>query len=208
MGAFINSVPTVKVMTEKKEKSENNATGSDNQRSAVKKFDALFTGENVFADENEEAKLLYDQSRYGEYKDGKYIYSLVEGLFLLEKGRIELYDEKNKKVGFDEFMKIARKVEPNFWVRYAVYKDMRNRGYIVKTALKFGADFRVYDRGVKPGEDHARWVLFPVSESVGFSWHEFSAKNRVAHSTRKKLLIGVVDDEQDVTYYEVGWKRP
>ena len=37
----------------------------------------------------------------------------------------------------------ARKAEPNFWIRYCVFRDLRSRGYIVKTALKFGADFRV-----------------------------------------------------------------
>ena len=77
-----------------------------------------------------------------------------------------------------------------------------------KGGLKFGADFRVYERGVKPGEDHAKWVVFPVKESSTLTWHEFSAKNRVAHSTKKRLLIGCVDDEGDVTYWEARWVRP
>ena len=101
-----------------------------------------------------------------------------------------------------------KKLEPNFWIRYCVFKDIRNRGYIIKTALKFGADFRVYDRGVKPGEDHAKWIIYPVHEASTMTWYEFSAKNRVAHSTRKRLLLAVVDDEGDCTYYEVAWKRP
>ena len=79
---------------------------------------------------------------------------------------------------------------------------------MVKTALKFGADFRIYERGVKPGEDHAKWILYPVNEGSTLTWHEFSAKNRVAHSTRKRLLLGIVDSEEDVTYYEVKWTRP
>jgi len=93
-------------------------------------------------------------------------------------------------------------------VRFCVYKDLRNRGYIIKTALKFGADFRVYDRGVKPGEDHAKWIVYPVYESSTLTWYEFAAKNRVAHSTKKRLLIGVVDDENSVSYWEVRWIRP
>ena len=75
-------------------------------------------------------------------------------------------------------------------------------------ALKFGAEFRVYNKGVKPGEDHARWVVFPVHEGSTLTWYEFAAKNRVAHSTRKRLMIGIVDEEGDVTYYEIAWKRP
>ncbi|MBW2998063.1 tRNA-intron lyase, partial [Candidatus Woesearchaeota archaeon] len=40
------------------------------------------------------------------------------------------------------------------------------------------------------------------------TWHSFSAKNRVAHSTKKRLMIGTVDDEGDVTYWEVKWIKP
>ena len=121
---------------------------------------------------------------------------------------MDLHSENGKEVSIETYIKKARKIEPNFWIRYCVFKDIRNRGYIIKTALKFGADFRVYDRGVKPGEDHARWIVFPVHEASVFTWHEFSAKNRVAHSTKKRLLIGVVDEEGDVTYYEIKWMRP
>lgn len=108
----------------------------------------------------------------------------------------------------DAFIKKAEKLEPHFFTRFAVFRDFRSRGYVIKTALKFGADFRVYDRGVKPGEDHAKWVVFPVREASTLTWHEFSSKNRVAHSTKKRLLIGVVDDEGCPTYYEIRWVRP
>ena len=108
----------------------------------------------------------------------------------------------------EAFLKKIRKIEPQFWTKYCVFRDLRNRGYIVKTALKFGADFRVYERGVKPGEEHAKWVVFPVHEGSVLTWQDFSAKNRVAHSTKKRLLIGIVDDEADVTYYEIRWMRP
>ncbi|MBU1252016.1 MAG: tRNA-intron lyase, partial [Nanoarchaeota archaeon] len=38
--------------------------------------------------------------------------------------------------------------------------------------------------------------------------HDFSAKNRVAHSTKKNLLLAIVDEEGDVSYYEVRWVKP
>jgi len=157
---------------------------------------------------SELAKALYEQSRYGEIKEEKIQYSLVEALYLLEKGKLVLKDLRDKDIVFDKVLKKAIKLEPNFWVRYIAYRDMRNRGYIVKTALKFGADFRIYDRGVKPGDDHAKWILYPVHESSALTWYEFAAKNRVAHSTKKKLLLGIVDDENDITYYVCSWTRP
>jgi len=173
----------------------------------IKKFQIELIGNRLIAEDKDEAHNLYDQSRYGEILDNKIQYSLVEGLYLLEKGRVDIINDK-KKLKFDDFVKKSTKKEPNFWTRYVAYRDMRNRGYIVKTALKFGADFRIYDRGIKPGEDHAKWIMYPVKETSEFSWYEFSAKNRVAHSTRKRLLIAVVDDEGDGTFYECIWTRP
>lgn len=170
---------------------------------------ALFASERVVTENSEEARDLYNQSRYGILLEtGQLQLSLHEALYLLEKGRIEIQDQRKKIIDLTEYLKKAKKIEPSFWVRYVVFKDMRTRGYIVKTALKFGADFRVYDRGVKPGEDHARWVVYPVHEGATLTWYEFAAKNRVAHSTKKRLMLAVVDDEADVTYWEVKWVRP
>ncbi|MBS3095135.1 tRNA-intron lyase [Candidatus Woesearchaeota archaeon] len=175
---------------------------------SVELIKGSFANERVLAEIADASRNLYDQSRFGEPYENKIQYSLVEALYLVEKKKLEVYDSKNKAMPYENFIKLATSIEPKFWVRYCVYRDMRSRGYIVKTALKFGADFRVYDRGVKPGEDHARWILYPVHETEMFSWYEFSAKNRVAHSTKKHLLIACVDGEGDVTYWELSWIRP
>ncbi|MFH1590351.1 MAG: tRNA-intron lyase [archaeon] len=163
---------------------------------------------SIFIDLDDKARLLYDQSRFGEIQEGKLQISLIEGFYLLDKKKIEVTDRRGKPYDGDRYLRKARRLQPNFWVRFCVYRDLRGRGYIVKTALKFGADFRVYDRGVKPGEDHARWVIYPVHEGGTQTWHEFAAKNRVAHSTKKRLMIGVVDDEGAVSYWEIRWLRP
>ena len=199
-------------MTKKKEaeeplpKKEEAHKESKEHKEPVK---ATFSNERVLTESSDNARELYNQSRYGELlDDGRVHLSLIEALYLAEKKRLIVYDSRNKEIDFEKLLNKSKKIEPNFWVRYCVYKDIRNRGYIIKTALKFGADFRIYDRGVKPGEDHARWVVFPVHEGSSLTWYEFSAKNRVAHSTKKRLLIGCVDDEGDVTYWEIRWLRP
>ena len=190
--------------------SKKKKSGKIEKKTEVKeKIKAIFARERIITEDSGEAKELYNSSRYGNMlEDGKVQLSLYEGLYLLEKKKLIVSDYRNKKLNFDKFLGKAQRIEKDFWIKFSVFKDMRDRGYIVKTALKFGADFRVYDRGVKPGEDHAKWIVYPVHEGDSLKWHEFSAKNRVAHSTRKKLLIGVVDAEGDVTYYEIRWTRP
>tara|TARA_Y100000294_G_C8567813_1_gene341571 strand:- start:4403 stop:4999 length:597 start_codon:yes stop_codon:yes gene_type:complete len=179
------------------------------EKEPVGKIRSEFTIDKVVTENSNEARELYNQSRYGIMLDnGRVQLSLIEAYYLMEKGKIEVFKSKNKQIDSDSFAKKAKRLEPNFWVKYCVFKDIRNRGYIIKTALKFGADFRVYDRGIKPGEDHAKWIVFPVYEGSTLTWHEFAGKNRVAHSTKKRLLIGVVDEEGDCSFWESRWLRP
>ncbi|MBW3023175.1 tRNA-intron lyase [Candidatus Woesearchaeota archaeon] len=169
---------------------------------------AHLISDKVLTEPSDESLELYNQSRFGAVPENKKLQlSLIEALYLVEKEKITVYFG-NKELTFEQLMKKAEKKEPNVWTRFVVFKDLRNRGYVVKTALKFGADFRVYERGVKPGEDHAKWIVYPVEEEASSTWYEFAAKTRVAHSTKKRLLIGIVDNEGDVTYYEIKWTRP
>src|SRR3990172_29323 len=164
----------------------------------------------AITDDFQLAQPFYDRSSFGEIhgvKEKRLELSLDEALYLLERGKLKVFDGK-KELKFEDFVRIANKAEKNFWTRYQVYRDIRTRGYITKTALKFGADYRVYPRGIKPGQDHAKWVLFATSEGDTFSWRDFAAMNRVAHSTRKRLLVGIVDAESETTYYEIRWKKP
>ena len=121
---------------------------------------ATFYRETVLTEDSDAARELYNKSRFGTLVSGKVELNLIETLYLLEKKRLELLKGKNKKITEEEFILKAKRLQKNFWVKYVVFRDLRTRGYIVKTALKFGADFRVYDRGIKPGEDHAKWLVF------------------------------------------------
>ncbi len=170
---------------------------------------AVLGHDQVLTENSDGARDFYSQSRLGEPDgSGRIQLSLYEALYLAEKEKLKIVTPRNKEVPIQTFIRKAKQAQKSFWTKYLVFRDMRNRGYIVKTALKFGADFRVYERGVKPGEDHAKWILYPIHESQSLTWHDFSAKNRVAHSTKKHLLLGIVDEEGDVTYYQVSWERP
>ena len=175
-------------------------------KTSQEKIQAIFNGTSVTSN-SQKAMAVYGSKRFGEQKNDKIVYSLYEALYLLEKGQIEIY-QKNKSLDFQELLRKTIKKDKKAHIKYLVFKDIRQRGYIIKTALKFGADFRVYEKGAKPGNEHAKWIFYPISENDILRWHEFSAKQRVAHSTKKKLLIAVVDEEEDIIYYEVSWIRP
>src|SRR3989344_710559 len=94
---------------------------------------STFIRERVLTENSDVARDLYNQSRFGVIlEDGRVQLSLLEAFYLLEKKRIRIIDGQNKKLDTDKFLKKAQKLEPNFWVRYCVFKDIRNRGYIIK----------------------------------------------------------------------------
>jgi len=172
----------------------------------MEKITAHLTGE-IISSNSSDARSLYGKSCFGEPVGEKIQYSLSESMFLVEKNRMEIFSGK-KKLAKQELTNKFRKIDKRFQIKYIVFCDLREKGYIVKTALKFGADFRVYDKGNLPGREHAKWIVFADHESRRLTWQDFSAKNRVAHSTKKKLLLAIVDEENDITYYEVGWIKP
>jgi len=167
---------------------------------------AKFSGTRIYST-SEEAFSLYEKSSFGEKKAGKIEYALVEALFLLSEKRMLVFAEK-KPLDEEQLIKKLKRIDKKIEIKSAVFSDLRKKGYIIKTALKFGAEFRVYDKGSKPGESHARWILYTAKEHDSINWHDFAAKNRIAHSTNKNLLIGIVDEESDVSYYEVRWEKP
>jgi tRNA-intron endonuclease len=172
----------------------------------MEKIQAYITGQVIFSNTSE-AHEINKKSSFGELKEDRIQYSLPEVLFLVEKGKMDVIS-KNKIISKSELFNRFKRIDNKIQTKYPVFKDLREKGYIVKTALKFGADFRIYGKGEKPGKEHARWICFTSYESQKFSWHDFSAKNRIAHSTKKNLLLAIVDEEGDITYYEVKWIKP
>ncbi len=172
----------------------------------MEKIQAHLIGQ-VVSSNSSEAKFLCKKSAFGEVVEEKVHYSLTETLYLVETRKMEIFSGKRKIPKKNLITKFQR-IDKRFQIKYSVFKNLREKGYIVKTALKFGADFRVYEKGAKPGKKHAKWIVFVDSENNKFTWHEFSAKNRVAHSTRKNLLLAIVDEENSITYYEIRWLKP
>ncbi|MGV8131053.1 MAG: tRNA-intron lyase [Candidatus Pacearchaeota archaeon] len=167
---------------------------------------AHITSEKIHSTSSD-AFSLYEKSKFGEKVRDRIEYSWIEALFLQNKKRLTLHF-KNKEIDFNKAISLAKKNDKRIETKLSVFEDLREKGYIVKTALKFGADFRIYKKNSQFGQDHALWLAYAVRESEPHTWHDFAAKNRVAHSTKKKLLIAIVDDENDVLYYEISWLKP
>ena len=126
--------------------------------------------------------------------------SLEEAAFLLEAGKIAITKGKGSELTLEDFFKHALGIYQNFGARYIVYKDLKERGYVVQPGK---VDFWLYPRGTKPGAKTARYFIRILSEREFLSLKDVEAILVLAHNMRKEPVIAVVDDESDVTYYDV-----
>ena len=166
-------------------------------------YSILLNDRVIVKDEN--AHNLYNKRYYGNLTDYGLELSFIESLFLLTKNKIEIYDD-DKLITKEDLTNIIR--QKHIFSHYLVYKDLRIRGYIIKTGFKYGSDFRIYERGHAPGDGHSNFLVKILSEEQEIKVRDFSSYVRVAHGVRKTLLLAVVDDEYDITYYDIEWTKP
>lgn len=144
------------------------------------------------------------QRGFGEQKEKELVFDLFEGLYLMEKEKFEVDDSKTgQRIAEDEFVKHSAKKIKNFYLKYQVFRDLRERGFVVKTGFKFGFDFRVYPRGKKPGEAHSQWCINVTAQDDKYNFIELSRMVRLSGNLKTKLLNAVVDSENEINYYEV-----
>jgi len=144
------------------------------------------------------------QRGFGEQKGSELVLDLFEALYLSEKEKFGVMESKGgKALDAEDVIKHASKKIKNFYLKYQVFRDLRERGFVVKTGFKFGFDFRVYPRGKKPGEAHSQWCINVTSQDDKYNFIEMSRMVRLAGNLKTKLLNAVVDSENEINYYEV-----
>jgi tRNA-intron endonuclease len=122
---------------------------------------------------------------------------LMEGLFLLEEGRIRVVDGTGKNVGRRVLLTAARRTYNGFELAYRVYRDLREKGFIVTPGIKFGADFAVYERG--PGIDHAPFIVSVETPDSEVGPFEVVRAGRLATTVRKQFIIAIPDKRRGST---------
>jgi len=130
----------------------------------------------------------------------------IEGVYLLEKGLIKVFSgSKTQELGLNEFKTIVASIQEGFEEKYRVYKDLRERGFIVAPGIKYGCDFVVYRVG--PGIDHAPFIVQVKKIAEGISASELVKAGRLATTVRKTFIIAVVG-EKDINYLGFTWWKP
>ena len=83
---------------------------------------------------------------YGEKYEKEFVLNSFESLYLSYIKKLKVFRSK-KNISFDELINIYKKNDDDIFTKFLIYRDMRNRGYIVKNGFGFGSDFLVYEKG-------------------------------------------------------------
>jgi len=155
-------------------------------------------GMTAIVDNSEDSKKIYNElwfGQYGTYKLGEHgvlnKLDVYETMYLLEKGVLTI-----DGYTIAEIAETAQRGRPDSQKLYQVYKDWRDKGYVVKTGFKFGTHFRIYFPGARPTRDDPGWVhskhviqVFP--RDVKLLTSEWARAIRVAHSVRKTFILAI-----------------
>ncbi|MFX1474274.1 MAG: tRNA-intron lyase [Promethearchaeota archaeon] len=132
--------------------------------------------------------------------------SFFEALYLFNKGLLRVYlKDLSESLTKKELVEIAESHHVNFSQKYQVYEDLRNRGFIVRPGLKFGADFAVYKQG--PGIDHSLFIIQVVANSDEISAIEVVRAGRLATSVRKRFVLAT-PRKGKTQYFVFSWMKP
>ncbi|MEM1536524.1 MAG: tRNA-intron lyase [Candidatus Bathyarchaeia archaeon] len=133
------------------------------------------------------------------------ILDLMEGLYLTEKGIITVYEgESRRKVSMKKLWQRARTLYEEFDEKYAVYRDLREKGMVVTPGIKFGCDFAVYKYG--PGLEHAPYMVSVKKGTSELTATEIVKAGRLATTVRKRFIIAVPDLEtRKIRYLIFKW---
>lgn len=157
----------------------------------------------VTLEDTEDAKLLL-QRGYGEKEKTRIELSPFEVLYLLSEGWLEVSEKgAASKLTFQELLTRFTEREPRVWSQYLIYRDLRERGYVVKGGFGLGVDFRVYERGTY-GKSAAKYLVYGIFEGEPAPLNDVINALSTAQNAKKELILGVIERRGEIVYYSLS----
>ena len=154
-----------------------------------------------------EGSRLYTRGNFGYPRSGGGVdLDLVEATYLVECRRLEVEGPEGP-MPYDDLFRHSAKVVEGFDIKYLVYRDLRQRGFIVKYETG-DYDISVFPRGKTMSNSRPEFLVRAVSERNAIDIATLIRETSETKDRKKKLLYGVVDEEGDLTYYIMSIRDP
>jgi tRNA-intron endonuclease len=140
---------------------------------------------------------------YGTLENKVFKLTFYEALYLLDKGMLEIKDEKEKTIDFQSLLHCYEIQNENAWANYLVYRDLRSRGYVVREGFGGGIDFRIYERGAY-GKDTAPYLVLSSQEGKPLPINYLIGVLQQCQNQKKELTVAVINRRGEIVYYSVS----
>jgi len=167
-------------------------------------IEATYQEDKVSVSDEDTVSFLNERG-YGELDKDNHILTLTpyEVLyFILDKKMRVLDSETESQMDTPGLLERFRLKDPEIWTRYLVYRDLRDRGYVLREGFGFGIDFRVYDRG-EYGKKAAKYIVFGINEGAPVPISKIAQLLNQVKSLKRELILAVIDRRGEVVYYSV-----
>lgn len=167
----------------------------------------VLSGDTVRVRDQKEGSQLHNRGAYGYTLSGGGIdLDLVEATYLVESGRLEVLRD-GAPMDFEALFRYASGAYGEFDIRYIVYRDIRQRGFIIKNETG-GPEMAVYPRGMLPSRSQPEFMVVPVSERAPSGMDAFVEDAEEVSRRNRRRVYAVVDEEGDLTYYDMSRADP
>jgi tRNA-intron endonuclease len=157
-------------------------------------WNAFSDSRGVYVPYKSELMELRDRG-FGDLKRNKLYFTPYESFYLIEKQKIHVSTKKEEKeVNLRELVRKFSLKKPEVWIKYLVYRDLRDRGYIVRESGS-NFDFDIYGKGP------LRRLISIVYEGGEASLRKLEKLLAIAEREKKELILAVVDRRTDIVYY-------
>ena len=179
----------------------------DEERGSItRQVQGGLVGGKVAVSRREEVDFL-SGSGYGVRKDSDVLlFQAHEALYLVSEKRLRVMEE-GIELSLQDLLKMFQKEDASVWPAFLLFRDLRERGYVVREGLAGEMGFRVYERGTYP-KKAARYIVFLLREGTPVTVDRLWSVTRLAQGMKKKLIVAVMDRRGEVVYYSLDQFMP
>jgi tRNA-intron endonuclease len=157
-------------------------------------WNAISESKGVYIPYKSELMELRDRG-FGTLKKNRLYFTAYETFYMIEKQRIRVLDRvSNEELSLRDVVRKFSFGKPELWIKYLVYRDLRDRGYIVRES-ESNFDFDIYGKGP------LRRLISIVYEGGEASLRKLHQILTISEKEKKELILAVVDRRTDIVYY-------
>lgn len=158
--------------------------------------------DTVVVPDHAEANRLYDRGAFGRWSHGDLHLDLLEAAYLVEDERLEVpWPGSGSPMAVRDLIAYRARSAPGFETDYLAYRAFRTTSVTLRH--RDDGRFDGYERGTHPDRQTASMLIEAVPETGQTTPVDLLDLVQEGIGLGRQVLVSIVDEESDVTHYEV-----